>query len=349
MIGRAALVLASVLITLLAAELAARLWRGPATLLDWHNIVLQDRRSTLAQGAGRLMHDPRLGFVSRPGFSRDGYSYDAQGFRSMPAMGPAAGAVPPVLVVGDSFAHGDEVGDDETWPARLQALLGRRVINAAVSGYGFDQMVLRAEMIAPAVRPAAIVLSFIGDDTRRSEMKRVWGAEKPYFELAGDKLELRNVPVPAAPDPATTLDAWQTLFGWSVALDAFLKHKGWQYEWAIDHQRVLPRGRGQAVTCALFKRLAALDVPVLVVAERDTYTWKNAEYAAEQQRIATLILKCAGDAGFATLDLFAAIDKAVKARGHAAVFRSSHPSPVGTEVAAAEIAAALRRHIPPLR
>jgi hypothetical protein len=348
MIGRTILVLGSVLFSLLAVELGARLWLG--RLADWRNIVLQDRRSTLAQGGGRLMHDARLGFISRPGFARDGFSYDAQGFRTMPAVTPATGALPPILVVGDSFAHGDEVADNETWPAQLQALMGRRVINAAVSGYGFDQMVLRAELIAPELRPAAIVLSFIGDDARRSEMKRVWGAEKPYFDLVGGKLELRNTPVPRAPDPVDTLDIWQTLFGWSVALDALLKHKGWQYEWAIDHERALPRGRGELVACALFKRLATLQVPVLVVAERDTYTWRNAEYAAEQAGIAARMLKCAADAGFSALDLFPTIDEVVKKRGYEAVFRSSHPSPVGTEAAAERIARELSgRYIPPVR
>ena len=242
------------------------------------------------------------------------------------------------------------MADNETWPARLQTLMGRRVINAAVSGYGFDQMVLRAELIAPELRPAAIVLSFIGDDARRGEMRRVWGAEKPYLDLVGGKLELRNTPVPRAPDPVDTLDIWQTLFGWSVALDALLKHKGWQYEWAIDHERALPRGRGELVACALFKRLATLQVPVLVVAERDTYTWRNAEYAAEQAGIAARMLKCAADAGFSALDLFPTIDEVVKKRGYEAVFRSSHPSPVGTEAAAERIARELSgRYIPPVR
>ena len=40
---------------------------------------------------------------------------------------------------------GDEVDDREAWPAQLQGLLGRRVVNGGVTGYGLDQMVLRAE------------------------------------------------------------------------------------------------------------------------------------------------------------------------------------------------------------
>ena len=43
------------------------------------------------------------------------------------------------MAVGDSFTFGDEVNDGQTWPAQLQQLTGRRVINGGVSGYGFDQ------------------------------------------------------------------------------------------------------------------------------------------------------------------------------------------------------------------
>ena len=77
-------------------------------------------------------------------------------------------AQPPILVVGDSYAHGNEIADHETWPARLQPLVDRAVVNAAMSGYGIDQMVLRAEIVAPQVKAVAIVLSFIADDVRRS-------------------------------------------------------------------------------------------------------------------------------------------------------------------------------------
>ena len=235
MAGRLALVLGSVLFTLLIAELGARLWRGPATLLDWQNIVLRDRRNTATHhNAGRQIHDSELGFVPRPAISKDGFTYDANGYR----VTPPGGATPAILVVGDSFAHGDEVADHEAWPARVQSLLGRRVVNAAVSGYGLDQAILRAERAAADVRPAVIVLSFIGDDLRRSEMRRVWGAEKPYFELVNGALEPRNVPVPRPPDPAATLDMWQTLFGWSVAFFYHLlngiRHLAWDAGFGFD-------------------------------------------------------------------------------------------------------------------
>ena len=348
LLGRAALVVGSLVVGLLVLELGCRLWRGPAALLDWSNIILRERQATLSAGAGRLKHDSELGFVLRPGFAADGVTYDLSGHRLTPAPAGTVLAEPPVLVVGDSYAHGDEVSDGETWASLLQPLIGRRTVNAGVSGYGLDQIVLRAEQQVRDVKPAALVAVFIADDLRRSEMKRVWGAEKPYFEQAEGALKLRNVPVPPSPAPAASLDLWQRLFGWSVLVDTILRHKGWQYEWSIDHVRVLPRGAGAAMACPLLKRLAGLGVPVLVVAEYDPYVWKNEDHAREQRHLSGVVLDCARAAGLGALDLFDAIDKGVTRDGYAAMFRSSHPGPLGHRIAAERIADALKQgYIPP--
>jgi len=149
----AGLVLASIIVVLLVLELGCRLVRGPSWLVHWPNLVLQERIDTKAQGIGRLVPDAQLGFAARPGFSAKGLSYDAHGWRVAPDPADIALAEPPILVVGDSLAHGDEVADAEAWPARLQLALGRRVINTAMSGYGFDQIVLAAERPLPRSSP----------------------------------------------------------------------------------------------------------------------------------------------------------------------------------------------------
>jgi hypothetical protein len=342
-LGRLALVVASVLVTLGVLEIGCRLWRGPESLFDWRNLVLDERRTTRAAGVGRLKYDADLGFVP------------TQGYRPTPVPGGVALNEPPILVMGDSYAYGDEVSDEETWAAQLQPLTSRRTVNAGVSGYGLDQIVLRAEQAARDVKPAALVLVFIGEDLRRSEMKRVWGAEKPYFEpakgaLGGEAPVLRNVPVPAPPDPDSTLDPWQRLFGWSVLVDTVLRHKGWQYEWAIDHERVLPRGDGEKLACPLLKRLARLGVPTLVVASYDPNVWRDADYAGEQRRLSKVVLDCARAAGFGTLDMYDMTDFAVSALGYAETYRSSHPGPVLHRLEALQIAAELEKlHIPPSR
>jgi hypothetical protein len=225
----------------------------------------------------------------------------------------------------------------------LQGLTGRRVVNAAVSAYGLDQMVLRAERVAPEVRPAALVLSFIADDIRRAEMKRTWGAEKPYFELVNGALVLRNVPVPPRRTPAETMTISQRLFGRSLLVDFVLRRLGLQYEWALDHERVMSSRAGEQLLCPLMRRLADLRLPTLVVAEYDSYVWQDPAYAPVVRALSQKVLACATTAGLAALDMFEPMQAAVQQRGVAALYRVAHPGPDGTRIAAQSIAAELKK------
>jgi lysophospholipase L1-like esterase len=344
MLGRLVLVIGSLLVTLVVVELGARLMRGPEWLGQWQNLVLQER--TLADTRhGRFAYDAELGFIPTPGFTSADFNYDARGYRIGPRLPEDEAARPPVVVLGDSYTHGDEVADAQTWPAQLQGMLHRPVVNAGVTAYGIDQTVLRAARAVAELKPAAMVIEFIPDDLRRAEMRRVWGTEKPYFTLDGSDLTLRDVPVPPSPAPRDTLDGAQWIFGYSVAVDAFLRHKGWQYEWAVDHERVLPRGEGERIACALMQRLAGLahdaGAPALIVALYDPYSWRDADFLKEQRRLAAGVLKCASDAGLATVDSFAAFDKAIAANGLHALYLKHHPGPVGTRLIAEQVAAGL--------
>lgn len=337
--ARVALVGGSLLATLVLLELGSRLVRGPAALLDWKNIVLDERTGLAGQNRGRhFVHDPELGYIQRGGFDPSLIRFEAPGFRAMPE--PPAGSIeaPPILATGDSYTQGDEVADDETWPAWLQQRLKWRVVNAGVAAYGIDQTVLRTEQLAARLAPAAIVVGFIADNLRRAEMSRAWGAPKPWFELRDGELVLRNVPVPQPPHPRDTLDFWQRWFGWSVALDTFLTLNGRRFDWVSDHERALPPGSGEKLACPLMRRLARLGVPTVVVAQYDFYVWENAAFGAEQRRLSRGVLDCAARAGLATVDLYEATEKAVRGKGRNAVYRSWHPSPEGYRLIADGIA-----------
>jgi len=344
MFGRIALVVASVLCGLLMLEIGCRVVRGPQTLLHWKNIVLEQRQIMARENLdSRFSYDPRLGYVQRAGFGSKGLNYDQHGFRRMPPLPADASDGPPILATGDSFTQGDEVTDDQSWPAILQDLVKRKTINAGVAAYGIDQTVLRTEQLATQLKPSVIVVGFIADDLRRAEMSRTWGAEKPYFTVKDGELDLHNVPVPPSPKPEATLDFWQWTFGWSVLLDTVLRHQGWQYEWVVDHHRVTPPGTGGRVACLLMHRLAGLGVPTLIVAQYDRYVWENAEFAAEQRRLSQGVLKCAAAEGLATLDLYDTMAKVVRTEGHEKLYRTWHPSPEGYALTAQEIAGELTR------
>jgi hypothetical protein len=93
-----------------------------------------------------------------------------QGVRVNPNFTPAS-AGGAILAVGDSFVFGDQVSDDETWPAILERRLKRRVVNGGVSGYGTAQAVLRAERLLKAERYSLLILSIlVHGDLSRDQM-----------------------------------------------------------------------------------------------------------------------------------------------------------------------------------
>ena len=314
---RSLLVVASILVGLMALEvgLRASTW---GYLFTWPNFVL-DARSVLAErDRGRYVHDDRLGYLPRAGYAAPGLTIEADGLRRTGE--PTADA--PILAVGDSFTFGDEVKDGQTWPAQLKLLTGRHVLNGGVSGYGFDQAVLRAEQLAGKYKPSAIVVGFIADDIRRTEMRRLWSADKPYFDLDGNpgsgKIVLRNVPVPPRADPRTTLTFWQRTLGYSYLFDFILRRLDLLHDWFGDHVRVHPAGTGETLACRLTDRLANLQrssgARVIVVAEYDPVVWDDPAFAAEQRRMTKGLLDCAAKNGLSTIDSFPALAETAQPR-----------------------------------
>jgi lysophospholipase L1-like esterase len=350
---RLLLVLAAILVSLGVLELGLRTWFW-GYLFTWPNFVL-DARRVLAEGdSGRYVYHDRLGYLPRPGHAAPGITIEADGRRSTGAPPPSPAA--PILAVGDSYTFGAEVSDRETWPAQLQKIIGRRVLNGGVNGYGFDQIVLRAEALAPIYKPEAIVVAFIADDIGRTEMRRLWGADKPYFDIEGQALVPRNVPVPPRAAPGTTLTIWQRTFGYSLLVDFVLRQLDQLNLWYGDHLRVHPEGTGERIACLLTGRLAELQrssgARVLVVAEYDPVVWDHPKFAAEQRRMTEGLLACARARGLAAIDSFdALVAHSTKENGKPRdLYALWHLNAKGNRLVADLIAAELGRlHIPPSR
>ncbi len=107
---------------------------------------------------------------------------------------------PCVALYGDSFTRGAEVDDLHAWGNVLSRLLGCRVANYGVDGYGTDQSYLRFKMLDD--RASVVILGYRGGDivrnvTRLSDLrtgKMDYGL-KPRFTLASDG-ELELLPLP---------------------------------------------------------------------------------------------------------------------------------------------------------
>jgi hypothetical protein len=104
-----------------------------------------------------------------------------------------------VLLLGDSFVEGTTVGEESLVSTVLEERLNQpsraryEVINAGTHGYGTDQEYLFFLSEGRRYQPDTVVLFFYPNDLGDN----LAGNRKPFFELQGTSLVLRNSPVPA--------------------------------------------------------------------------------------------------------------------------------------------------------
>lgn len=339
-----ALIVLSTVVGLLLVELGYRAFRDPSLLLQWPNFAEANRAQRLP---APLPYDAEIGFVPLPNIDRPGEHTDAEGLRVMPPLPEGAADTGPILAAGDSFAYGLGADDHETWPALLQTDLRRRTVNAGMKGFGFDQSVLFIERLNTRFKPSVIVLSFISDDLRRSEMRRLWNIEKPWFEVAGGKAVLHRSRATSVAGDAP-LSFWQRALGRSLLVARFWPaFEGVGDERFGRRERALPAGEGEAVACALMDRLAAIGTPVLVLAQYDHRPWTEpGKDGGAQQRAALKVLHCARRAGLATLDSYDAIDRIARAQGVRTIYErepGAHHNAAGNRLIAALIVEAFAK------
>jgi hypothetical protein len=186
------LLVASVIFSLLALEVGLRVYHNEWKYTNFR--VPQENKF------GNHTFDAELGWVPKQGKS----SFEGattvtvfkDGIRSNGSGDAWEGSDHPILAVGDSFTFGDGVSDWETWPAQLERLSGRRVINGGVGGYGVDQIFLRTQRLLSRYQFSTVIFSFIPADIYRDQMSVLWAKAKPYFDFRDGQLTLENVPVP---------------------------------------------------------------------------------------------------------------------------------------------------------
>lgn len=332
--ARLGLVTASLLASLVLLEAGYRLllW-GPEGLVKWPNLVYQ--RMGIGPGSDRCQYayNARIGWVSPANCVSEPYNSDGDGFRRSTPQ--ASLAEPPILVTGSSFAKGDEVNDNEAWPAYLQDMIGRKVLNAGVSGYAFDQTVLSAEQLVQKVKPMLVIASFTPGDIRRAELKVAWSRDKPFFTANEGKLDLHNVPVPGKPGEPVRFPLAAEWFGRFALAELVAERLGVRQGWYFREVRGAPAGTGEAIACLLMPRLAALGVPVLVMAQYSRNYWDdNGLFGTAHHRAVRRVLGCAAAAGLIPFDTADTLKSAIDDRGAAALYRTDHHSAEGNRVVA---------------
>jgi hypothetical protein len=204
------------------------------------------------------------------------------------------------------------VADSETWPAQLDQLSGKRVVNGGVDGYGVDQIFLRAQRLLNRYRFSTVIFSFIPDDIRRSEMSVMFATAKPYFDFTRGQLTLENVPVPPPSFLPQKESPLLIAVEHSRLVDAVMKRvspKWWLH--GVSETQVQDQEQAIKVACALLHKLEELTKSrgseLIVLAQH--WEFEPASESMESERV----LRCLSDPATRVLDLKPALS-ALKAR-----------------------------------
>lgn len=161
---------------------------------------------------GLIEHHPRFGWQLARNWQgthvHDDYTaeYRTTPFRTRTTGGVAHGAGELVLI-GDSFTFGLGVTDDATFAALLQGVAEHPISNHGLPGTSPDQHLLRLEPMNLGRTRQLVMVIYPGNDlldlTRTVPLQAPHS--KPRYELRANRLSVRNVPVPKAPqEPAAS-------------------------------------------------------------------------------------------------------------------------------------------------
>ena len=278
--------------------------------------------------------DPVVGWIPRPGYAGSDNIWGREvtignhGLRSN-GLPREAGKNSCILAVGDSFTFGDEVADNETWPAQFESYSGVYIDNGGVFAYGLDQTILRLESLYRTNHYRFAIISFITDDINRLSARARDGAAKPYFVLSGDSLRLQNDPVPSP----VSKGFFRDLIGHSWLIHSLFSRLAPAAWFAITPSQPTTDPPDE-ISCRLADRVAAFSrstgVEVLVIAQPGP--------GEESSPRADSLLNCARSRGVHVFSLFPSFSSVARSDpdGYRKMYRD-HMTPEGNLHVAREL------------
>ena len=339
-----ALLIGSIIFSLLALEVGLRAYVGLQNykkglpyefayqLTNFRNHFIA---FNMKGGGSPAAFDPELGWVPKQGVWGNNITILEDGVRSN-GRGELRDWSEPILAVGDSFTFGSQVADSETWPAELEKLTGRKVINGGVFAYGIDQAFLRARHLLSRYRFSTVIFSFISDDIRRCQLSEGWSRQKPYFDFKDGRLTLENVPVrpPSPPKESELLIAMEH----SQLVHSVMRRLFPEW-WLRSHNtQVHDDHKGTEVACALLHELEGLtksrgsELIVLIQYMR------GGEFFESDSMAVKSVLRCISDPATRVLDTKPALSE-LKAKDRSRYERlyDYHMTAEGNQFVALEI------------
>ena len=266
----------SLICTLLALEVAAR-----SSMNEWGFYNFLELQRDLFRSAYPVDFDNELGWTPKQGNHQNKVwnttvTILEDGIRSNGnTINPENKET--ILVVGDSFAFGDQVSDEETWPARLEELADTKVINGGVFGYGVDQTYLRMRSLASKYRPNIIIFGLIPTDIYRCELSVRTSAPKPYFDISDSgELVLMNKHLVPINSPSS-LDYFRKVIGYSYVAHRSIFQAFPEYWLQGLGKTKRVHAKGTEIACRIFQQLKRyagkerVKIYVLVQYEKDGF------------------------------------------------------------------------------
>ncbi len=127
-------------------------------------------------------------------------------------------SVPPAGVLristyGDSYTHGDDVSNDETWQAVMEKLdPSMEVLNFGVWGYGLDQALLRYQNEGAQYKPHVVFIGFMTRDILRHVNNfRPFYSENSDIPLTKPRFSIEDDGLLLIPNPISELEDYRRL------------------------------------------------------------------------------------------------------------------------------------------
>jgi len=118
-----------------------------------------------------------------------------------------------ILMLGDSYTYGNEVGDEENYPFYLEGLLPKvEVLNMGVGGYGIDQIFLKYQYFGKDYSPDLVIAGlYVSMFNRANGSFTHFLKPTFYFNEQSQAIEMKNRHIP---DPASVLAQTRKMFQW---------------------------------------------------------------------------------------------------------------------------------------
>jgi hypothetical protein len=177
-------------------------------------------RDIISGNTTYLLHSPTLGWTIKPNGCWDAlYRANSQGIRADKDYQPIPRSdVVRIATFGDSFTHGEEVKNEDTWQEQLIKLCPQlEVINFGVGGFGLDQSFLRYKNEGILYHPQIVLMGFMPENINRSV-----NVFRPFYTagipLTKPRFILKNDDLILLPNPLKDLPACKELLNNPAAL-----------------------------------------------------------------------------------------------------------------------------------